>query len=160
MTEIIMKDNIDQMIVDFWNQNSKLHVTNATMRGLPSVEEKQFVMLQVIPDNFEEFSEEDKCRWRASLIKNIPTKKYVHLSNGRKITIVLDLDWTELEVEELIKNAIDTPDIIELINDGKIELEVKTVPGKKIPGTELGKEVMEIARKIIDNIGVKEDCYV
>ena len=156
MTEIIMKDNIDQMIVDFWNQNSKLHVTNATMRGLPSAEEKQFVMLQVIPDNFEEFSEEDKCRWRASLIKNIPTKKYVHLSNGRKITIVLALDWTESEVERLIKSAIGTPDIINTINDGKIELEVKTVPGKKIPGTEPEKEVMEIARKIISDMGIKE----
>lgn len=156
MTEIIMKDKIDQMVVDFWNQNSNLHVTNATMKGLPSAEEKQFVMLQVIPDNFEEFSEEDKCRWRASLIKNIPTKKYVHLSNGRKITIVLALDWTELEVEELIRNAIDMPDIIKAISDGKIELEVKTVPGKKIHGTEPGKEVMEIARKIISDMGIKE----
>ena len=155
MTEIIMKDNIDQMIVDFWNQNSNLHVTNATMKGLPSAEEKQFVMLQVIPDNFEEFSEEDKCRWRASLINNIPTKKYVHLDNGRKITIVLALDWTKSEIENLIKSAIDKPEIIDFINEGLIELQIKTVPGKKIPGTEPGKEVLEIAREILSDMGLK-----
>ncbi len=153
--EIIMKDKIDQMVVDFWNQNSNLHVTNATMKGLPSAEEKQFVMLQVIPDNFEEFSEEDKCRWRASLINNIPTKKYVHLNNGRKITIVLALDWTKSEIENLIKNAIDKPEIIDAINEGLIELQIKTVPGKKIPGTEPGKEVLEIARKILSDMEVK-----
>ena len=153
--EIIMKDNIDQMVVDFWNQNSNLHVTNATMKGLPSAEEKQFVMLQVIPDNFEEFSEEDKCRWRASLINNIPTKKYVHLDNGRKITIVLALDWTKSEIKNLIKNAIDKPEIIDFINEGLIELQIKTVLGKKVPGTEPGKEVLEIAREILSDMEVK-----